>query len=80
VIGRIVDRPMLRVRPAIPPTSFKGPLAKSATITGAKTVLVADARQPVQDFLERLLAEHGYGVTGPEPDLVLTPDAGTARF
>jgi hypothetical protein len=43
-----------------------------------KTILVTDARQPVQEFLEQLLAEHGDDVTGPQPDLVLTPDDSTS--
>jgi hypothetical protein len=45
-----------------------------------KTILVADPRKAVQDFLERVLAEHVYDVAGPQPDLVLTPDDGTAPF
>jgi hypothetical protein len=45
-----------------------------------KTILVTDPRRDVQDFLEEILAQHGYDVTGPAPDLVLTPDDGTARF
>jgi hypothetical protein len=45
-----------------------------------KTILVTDPRRDVQASLEDALASHGYDVTGPEPDLVLTPDGGTARF
>lgn len=45
-----------------------------------KTILVTDPRQSVQEFLEQVLAERGYDVTGPQPDLVLTPDDSTARF
>jgi hypothetical protein len=45
-----------------------------------KTILVTDPRRDVQASLEYALAYHGYDVTGPEPDLVLTPVDGTARF
>jgi hypothetical protein len=45
-----------------------------------KTILVADPRLALQESLAYALASHGYDVTGPEPDLVLTPDDGTARF
>jgi hypothetical protein len=45
-----------------------------------KTILVTDPRQAVQESLVYALANHGYDVTGPEPDLVLTPDDATARF
>jgi len=45
-----------------------------------KAILVTDPRRDVQERLERVLSEHGYDVAGPEPDMVLTPDDGTARF
>ena len=44
-----------------------------------KTILVADPRFAVQNYLEWALQEQGYGVDGP-PDLVVTSDSPTARF
>jgi hypothetical protein len=43
------------------------------------TILVADPRLTVQEFLEQLLTEQGYAVHG-EPDLVLTTQRTTAWF
>jgi hypothetical protein len=45
-----------------------------------RAILATGPRKAVQAFLAQLLAAQGDDVTGPEPDLVLTPDGGTARF
>ena len=46
---------------------------------GTTKVLFADPRVAVQERLEYGLASQGYVIDGPRPDLVLTPDAVTAR-